>query len=117
MKSLLTFWIMIGLVLFITGCTAKPTSNDQNTPTENNVVESVKATWVTICDNYLTTLQCLWNTSTGSTQVNFKSSYDSLVQSFQNVPAEQLSQTCTTLANALREHPTLLKEYPNCNTL
>lgn len=116
MKSLLTFWIMIGSIFFVTWCTTDTNPTEQAIP-ENPTTQSVKATWVTICDNYLTTLQCLWETSTGSTQINFKSSYESLVQSFQNVPAEQLSQTCTTLANALREHPTLLKEYPNCNTL
>jgi hypothetical protein len=28
-----------------------------------------------------------------------------------------LTKTCTTLSDALRSHPTVLKNNPNCNTL
>jgi hypothetical protein len=72
---------------------------------------------VTICDNYLSSIQCIANYATGSDKVNFNASYDSLIQSFQDVPGEQLLKTCTTLSDALRTHPTLLKDYPNCNIL
>jgi hypothetical protein len=76
-----------------------------------------KATGIALCDSYLGTLQCITNNSTGTKKDTFHSSYESLIQSFQNVPAEQLITTCTTLSNALRSHPTLLKENPNCNIL
>lgn len=78
---------------------------------------AIKATGVAICDNYLSSLQCIANYATGTDKVNFNASYESLIQSFQDVPAEQLSKTCTTLSDALRTHPTLLQDYPSCNTL
>ncbi len=97
-------------------------SQTSSVPTDQNTQEiawpsAVKATGVPLCDNYLSALQCIANYATGSDKMNFNSSYESLVQSFQNVPATQLTETCTTLSNALRSHPTILKDYPSCNVL
>lgn len=117
MKSLLTI-VSCSALLFLVWCGQEKPVTIIEQPVEEIVSTwAIKATGVTICDNYLSSIQCIANYATGTDKVNFNSSYDSLVQSFQDVPAEQLLETCTTLSNALREHPTLLQDYPSCNTL
>ena len=106
------------LIVLLAWCSQKKSITVIEQPVEKIIsTGSVKATGVSICDSYLSAIQCIANNATGSDKINFNNSYESLVQSFQNVPAEQLSKTCTTLSDALRTHPTLSKDYPNCNTL
>lgn len=110
--------VLFSTFVFLFGCGTQsvPTITEE-TAQEIAWSWTVKATGISICDKYLSSLQCIASYATGTEKINFNASYESLVQSFQNVPAEQLTETCTTLSNALRTHPTLLKNYPNCNTL
>lgn len=119
MKKIAMLLSGLFIAIVLVGCTTKQDTSIQSNTTENTtwIVSNEKHTWVTICDNYITTIKCLADSTTGSNKQNFDSSYKSLIQSFQNVPADQLTQTCTTLSQSLRTHPTLLKDYPNCNKL
>ena len=119
MKSLLSIFFALSLGMLLTWCWSdtKPVIEDDSQIEESSNTWIVKETWLSVCDNYLTTLKCIIDFSTWTTQSNFNNSYESLVQSFKNVPSDQLTQTCTTLSNAVREHPTLLKDYPNCSKL
>ncbi len=117
MKSLLTI-ISCSALLFLTWCgQEKPITIIEQPVQEIVSTWAIKATGVAICDNYLSSLQCIANYATGNDKINFNNSYESLIQSFQNVPVEQLTKTCTTLSDALRSHPTLLQKNPNCNVL
>jgi hypothetical protein len=104
--------------VFLFGCGTKSVPViTQETSEETISSWTIKATGISLCDNYLSSLQCIASYATGAEKINFNSSYESLVQSFQNVPVDQLTETCTTLSNALRSHPTLLQDYPKCNIL
>lgn len=117
MKSLLTI-VSCSIVLFLAWCGQEKPVTIIEPPVEEIISTwTIKATGVAICDNYLSSIQCIVHSATGTDQANFNASYESLIQSFQDVPGEQLVKTCTTLADALRTHPTLLQDYPSCNTL
>lgn len=117
MKYFLTI-ISFFTLLFVAWCGQKETPMITEQPIEEIISTwAVKATGVAVCDNYLSSIQCIANFATGTDKMNFNTSYESLLQSFQDVPGEQLLKTCTTLSDALRAHPTLLKDYPSCNTL
>jgi hypothetical protein len=117
MKSLLTI-VSCSVLLFLAWCgQEKPVTFIEQPVQEIVSTWAIKATGVAICDNYLSSIQCIANYATGTDKVNFNASYESLLQSFQDVPGEQLVKTCTTLSDALRTHPTLLQDYPSCNTL
>jgi hypothetical protein len=117
MKFLLTI-ISCSVLLFLAWCGQEKSVTITEQPVQEIISTwTIKATGVDICDNYLSSLQCIANYATGTDKVNFNASYESLLQSFQDVPAEQLVKTCTTLSDALRTHPTLLQDYPSCNTL
>lgn len=107
--------LLIAIVLV--WCTTDENTSENKNSDSFTWTISEKHTWVNVCDNYLTTLKCLSESATGTSKQSFDSSYKSLIQSFQNVPAEQLTQTCNTLSEWLRTNPTLLKDHPNCNTL
>ena len=45
----------------------------------------------------------------------FLNNYESMIQSLDSIPLDQLQETCTTLTTALQEHPTILIYNAECN--
>ena len=117
MKSFYLGFITLFSLIIISWCNHNKTITNTSETTTTNNTESSKKTGIKICDNYLSAVQCIADVSTGIDKINFDKNYQSIVQSFKDVPAEQLSKTCTTLSDALRTHPTLLKDNPKCNIL
>lgn len=67
------------------------------------------------CDAYLATIKCI--AQKGEEDNEFTKNYTSIVDSFANVPADQLQETCTMLSTAIQEHPTLLLYNAECNMI
>ena len=45
----------------------------------------------------------------------FLNNYESMIQSLDSIPLDQLQETCTTLTTALQEHPTILIYNAECD--
>lgn len=115
MNKLLSLIVLWGGLLLVSGCWS---SSSETTTLQTQALQiTEKHTGLAVCDKYLTAVKCLIDNSTGSDQSNLQSSYESLVASFKDVPVDQLQATCTNLSNALRSHPTLLKDHPMCSIL
>lgn len=67
------------------------------------------------CDNYLHTIQCIAKKWWEDNQ--FTKNYDSIVDSLQNLPVDQLQETCTTLTTSLQEDPSILIYNADCNSI
>lgn len=118
-KSFFPIFLLSLSLMLVSWCfgAKKENATDQNTaPT--TAPTQVKATWVSVCDNYLSVLKCMLDQpkTDNSLQLS-QQSYDSLVQSFTNIAEPQLVETCTTLSNSLRANPKLAQDYPDCNML
>lgn len=110
-------------VFILSGCT-KSSSNEtlSDTSSESVIVEEKvfaleNIVWEPACDAYMSTLQCIVAAGTGTDYTALGETYDSLLQSFDNMPVEQLNAICTDLSDSLRTHPTLLSDHADCNFL
>ncbi len=117
MKNFSIVVLLFGLFL-LAGCTNPMSTTSETTDQIQDMTgTNERIVGNTTCDNYLHTIQCFSEAMTGSDAMTFKNLYTSLLQSFKDVPNAQLEETCTNLSSGLRTHPTILKDYPDCNKL
>ncbi|HNG97811.1 MAG TPA: hypothetical protein PLW93_06055 [Candidatus Absconditabacterales bacterium] len=108
--KLVYFLLAASLVVVVAGCT-NPLSQDVSLSSSKTADTSVQKTGIDLCDRYLAVLHCLAEEQSGSTLgQQYTTTYENMITSWKDVPADQLQETCQSLTNNMLNNPETLSK-------
>lgn len=110
MSTKLVYFLLATSLIVVAWCT-NPLSQDVSLSPSKTADTSVQKTGIDLCDRYLAVLHCLAEEQSWSTLwQQYTTTYENMITSWKDVPANQLQETCQSLTDNMLNNPETLSK-------